>query len=347
MIRLLAGESLVRIARGIPRFGAHWLLVLCVAASPAIAADAVTRPAPPGAEKTQELHRFAAGGIALIGGWSDKDRFGDEPATFVHEGEGDEKQQMLAQWNITTFPAGPYEGLARDGSALAVTITGFQEVFDSSSPLFAWTARRRDAPYAVVPEEDIALVWTGQLSFELIPPKRRELPQLDAQIVVRDCQARGLEMRQYLGNEGAPEDYFAVPYLDRLYSEDLAALADPLLPGNVEIEAFAASADATALLVGCWYKSTNPKRGTRFRGPVLAYDLANHRVVWHDAIDLDEHLSFIRHANTVMILHTTYSGVAESHGWLLEEFYFDTRGEIRFGSEEAVERKGIGGEFVL
>jgi hypothetical protein len=287
-----------------------------------------------GREQSLETHRFAAQGVPLNGGFVFERGLvpGDKPELFsVRDSRQKQKEQLLAYWGVKSLPAGPFEGLARDGRRVEVRLTGFR--MNEFGPVFTYRAHEAGKATAEVPAEDVALFWTGHLSWESYPAKRIEIPVTDREVLESECAARGFEMRYHLKeagaggtnsgpnggkNSGRKGNFGSVWYLDPLEDNQRADIASPKQQDAMLVEVMAPSADADFVLAGCWYASASSGWDVRYRGPVIAYDLREHRVVWREAIDLDEHFSFLRAGEEWYMLHFGYSNVGETTDWSLE-----------------------------
>lgn len=280
-----------------------------------------------------EAHRFAAYTLPLNGAWNGNDLVVDRAdmpgpdGTF--EPRWTTRASVLADWKLATFPAGPFEGMSNAGVPLVVTIESLEEP-EGYAPYFKLKAHERQTPARDVEEHDVALVWTGHLDLQLVKSQPAILSPLDAAIALRECQARGLEMRLRLGDAPALAADWGAEWFDELDDEARLDVADPLLEGNTELVPLAPYRASNAILVGCSFKLvSDPDR--RVRGPALLYDLIQHRVERREPVDFDDHLSFVRIGNDVLMLQSSHSNAGETFGWWLTEFFEGTDDWASFG----------------
>ncbi|MBO9717981.1 MAG: hypothetical protein J7507_14570 [Pseudoxanthomonas sp.] len=272
-----------------------------------------------------QISFLAIGNLPLDGGFVPG---GVRSRILFDEGRKSEwENDLRAAWGIDAFPA-TVEGATWKGEPVRVRLEGVEPNEFGKLWIVAQPPAGDAGPL---------IYWSGKRAPKVRPPATRVLDARDEVVIRAECTRVGHEMKQPAMTvqdiEGNSRPNW---YLDPVFKEEKADIADPDVAANVRIDAVSPTGNPGVGLAGCWFASMSTS-GMRYRGPVFAYDFHAHRIVWSDALDLDEHVNFLEYEGSIYLVEFFYCDVCETDGWSVGLFAERTPSgnERRASSESA------------
>lgn len=259
---------------------------------------------------TSNIRYLAIGDLPLDGGFVPGVGLVSSPIAGENDSAEVRAEKLRKAWNVAQLPA-ITRGVALDGNPTSVRIDGIKHNEFGAQ----WV---RDSE-----SEDVLFYWSGELSLVVLPPEPVKVSAKDRGVLLRACKDRGVELKHHL-DDPSIKGSGTIWYLDPLNYEDRQDILDPTKDENIKLVVVSPRGFPQIGLAGCWYHGKSA--GQLYRGPVLAYDFVGRVIRWSDAVDLDEHQTFLRFEQDIYLVEFTYCDACETSGWNVSLFAKGNRG---------------------